>query len=31
VVAQVAAWLDEEATKPEWKAYVNRSKQGELF
>ena len=31
VVAQVSAWLDEEATKPEWRAYVNRSKQGELF
>jgi hypothetical protein len=31
VVAQVTAWLDEEATKPKWRAYVTRSKQGELF
>lgn len=31
VVAQVRAWLDEEAKKPDWQAYVNRSKQGELF
>jgi hypothetical protein len=31
VVAQVTAWLDEEAKKPDWQACVNRSKQGELF
>ena len=31
VVAQVRAWLDEKATKPDWQAHVNRSKQGELF
>ena len=31
VVAQVTAWLDEEARKPEWRAHVTRSKQGELF
>jgi hypothetical protein len=31
VVAQVTAWLDEEATKPEWQAHVVRSRQGELF
>jgi hypothetical protein len=31
VVAQVTAWLDEEATKPEWKAIAARSRQGELF
>ena len=31
VVAQVTAWLDEEAKRPEWQAYVSRSKQGELF
>jgi hypothetical protein len=31
VVAQVTAWLDEEARKPDWQAYVNRSQQGELF
>jgi cytolysin (calcineurin-like family phosphatase) len=31
VVAQVTAWLDEEATKPEWRAHVERSRQGELF
>lgn len=31
VIAQVAAWLDEEAKKPDWQAYVNRSRQGELF
>jgi hypothetical protein len=31
VVAQVTAWLDEEATKPEWQAQVARSRQGELF
>ncbi|MEQ6334716.1 hypothetical protein [Sphingobium sp. MK2] len=32
VVAQVIAWLDEEAaTNPEWRAYVEASKQGDLF
>jgi hypothetical protein len=31
VVAQVTAWLDEEANKPEWQAHLARSRQGELF
>lgn len=31
VVAQVIAWLDEEAAKPEWRRYVEASRQGELF
>lgn len=31
VVAQVIAWLDEEATTPEWQAHLARAKQGELF
>jgi len=31
VVAQVTAWLDEDATKPAWRAYVAKSRQGELF
>lgn len=31
VVAQVIAWLDEEAAKPEWQAYAAKSCQGELF
>ena len=31
VVAQIMAWLDEEAAKPEWRAYAARSRQGELF
>ena len=31
VVAQVMAWLDEEAAKPEWRRYVEASRQGELF
>lgn len=31
VVAQVTAWLDEEATKPDWQAQVAHSKQGELL
>lgn len=31
VVAQVIAWLDEEASKPEWRAYVEASRQGSLF
>ena len=31
VVAQVAAWLDEEAAGPEWRAHIERGRQGELF
>ncbi len=31
VVVQVMAWLDEEAAKPEWRAYRDTSRQGELF
>lgn len=31
VVAQVIAWLDEEAAKPEWRAHIERSRQGDLF
>lgn len=31
VVAQVIAWLDEEAAKPEWLAHVEASRQGTLF
>lgn len=31
VVSQIVAWLDEEAAKPEWRAYVANSRQGELF
>lgn len=31
VVAQVTAWLDEEATKLAWLAHVAGSRQGELF
>lgn len=32
VAAQVIAWLDEEAaTNPEWRAYVEASRQGDLF
>ena len=31
VVAQIVAWLDEEAAKPEWRAHVAKSRQGELF
>lgn len=31
VIAQIMAWLDEEATKPEWRAYAAKSRQGELF
>lgn len=31
VVAQVTAWLDEEAAKPEWQAQVEASRQSELF
>lgn len=31
VVAQVIAWLDEEAAKPEWRGHIDASRQGELF
>ena len=31
VVAQVKAWLDEEARSPNWKAYLVASRQGDLF
>ncbi|WP_408591838.1 hypothetical protein [Novosphingobium sp.] len=31
VVAQVIAWLDEEAAKPEWQQHAAASRQGELF
>jgi hypothetical protein len=31
VVAQVIAWLDEEAAKPEWRAIHEATRQGELF
>lgn len=31
VVAQVIAWLDEEATKPAWRTHVEASRQGSLF
>lgn len=31
VVAQIIAWLDEEAAQPHWRAYVAKSRQGELF
>lgn len=31
VTAQVIAWLDEEATKPEWRQQAEASRQGELF
>jgi hypothetical protein len=31
VVAQATAWLDEEAAKPEWRAYREAGRQGELF
>uniref|UniRef100_UPI003C7661F7 hypothetical protein n=2 Tax=cellular organisms TaxID=131567 RepID=UPI003C7661F7 len=31
VVAQVIAWLDEEAGKPAWRVYADRARQGELF
>jgi hypothetical protein len=31
VVAQVRAWLDEEAAAPEWRSQVERGRQGELF
>ena len=31
VVAQVVAWLDEEAAKPEWRAHIERNRQLRLF
>lgn len=31
VVAQVTAWLDEEAAKPAWRRYVGASRQLSLF
>lgn len=31
VAAQVIAWLDEEAIKPDWLAHIEASRQGELF
>lgn len=31
VVAQVRAWLDEEATSPQWRTHVEASRQGRLF
>lgn len=31
VVAQVRAWLDEEAVGPEWQTHLQRCRQGELF
>ncbi len=31
VVAQVIAWLDDEAAKPEWRAFVDANRQGFLF
>ncbi|WP_109809670.1 hypothetical protein [Sphingosinithalassobacter portus] len=31
VVAQVVAWLDEEAAKPEWQTHLERSRQYSLF
>lgn len=31
VVAQVIAWLNAEAAKPEWRASVEANRQGELF
>ena len=31
VVAQVTAWLDEAAKRPEWQAHLAESKQGDLF
>jgi hypothetical protein len=31
VVAQVTAWLDEEAAKPAWRRYVEASRQLSLF
>lgn len=31
VVSQTIAWLDEEAAKPEWRRYIEATRQGELF
>ncbi len=31
VAAQVIAWLNEEAAKPEWRAHVEANRQGNLF
>ncbi len=31
VVAQVTAWLDEEAANPAWRHYAEASRQGTLF
>lgn len=31
VVAQIIAWLDEEAAKPAWRTHIDASRQGELF
>lgn len=31
VVAQVRAWLDEEATKTDWLAHIEASRQGQFF
>ena len=31
VIAQVIAWLDEEAAGREWKRYIEASRQGSLF
>lgn len=31
VVAQIIAWLDAEALKPEWRQVLDRSRQGSLF
>jgi hypothetical protein len=31
VAAQLVAWLDEEAPKPEWRQHAESSRQGELF
>ena len=31
VAAQVTAWLDDEAKKPEWLAHTEAGRQGELF
>jgi len=31
VVAQVIAWLDEEARTPDWQRYADASRQGKLF
>jgi hypothetical protein len=31
VIAQLTAWLDEEAAKPDWRAHVEANRQGKLF